>query len=503
MIHIAKLLSIVVLVGAVVAKGCLSYEAATVQQKPSAQSIVTTVSVDDFVARVSSAPPEIATDLLIRTAESKLIKDKQKKINLLQDAFVRSSDVQKKIRMKRWTGLVDTPSGYLSAAYDLKLDELSLKTRVVNAMLNLDSERAGTLFSEIPRLEVKPLSCSDVLTYDVSAFYETLGRVADKAFTSREKTEGSSIRFIQSYLKDVASPAELPSTLDMIVNLRLSTSELNLLQPDLISAFKRIQNDPRSFAVSMTSGRLANSFERLLATFRELDFPTQQLMSSFRDYVLAQLSTRQCADMLVGSQNKNSLNTEFLRINNWFAEPISEDDLKNVEVTASRNDTSYWTTSESKKLLFRVKELRFGKGEKPVEESEMKTPEWQQKIRQLLNDIGSWNGSGEASEADFFHQKCSLFEGLFNLAQTDALRVEVMIGFANYLRSSSIQEQSRIEWLFHAYSFIKRTQTLGVGRAKIMDVFKNSSSQALQLYSEFDQITSAVLAQYTACRECV
>lgn len=490
MVHLAKLLIVVVLVGAAMANGCASCGAAAVQQKPVAQSMVTTDNVDDFIARVSSAPPEIATDLLIRTAESKLIKDKRKKLNLLEDAFVRSSDVQKKIRMKRWTGLVDTPSGYLSAAYDLKLDELSLKTRVVNAMLNLDSERARTLFSQIPNLEIKPLSCSDTLTYDVSSFYETLGRVADKAFTNRDKTEGATVRFIQSYLKDVVSPAQLPSAIDVIVNYRPSTSELNLLIPDLMSAFKRIHNDPRSFAVSMTSGRLANSFERLLATFRELDFPTQQLMGSFRDHLLSQLSTRQCADMLVGGQNKNTLNNEFLRLNKWFAEPISEEELKKADVGASANDTSYWSSSDSKKFLFRVKELRFGKGEKPVEDSEKKTPEWQQRMRQLLNDIGSWNGSAEASEADFFHQKCSLFDALFNLSQTDALRVEVMLGFANYLRSSSLQEQSRIEWLFHAHSLLKRTQTLSVGRAKIMNVFKNSSGQALQLYSEFDQITS-------------
>jgi hypothetical protein len=356
--------------------------------------------------------------------------------------------------------------------------------------LNLDSERARTLFSQIPSLKLTPLRCSDVLTYEVSAFYETLGRVADKAFTNREKTEGSTVRFIQLYLKDVVSPAELPLAIDLIVNLGPSASELNLLNRDLISAFKRIHNDPRSLAVSMTSGRLANSFERLLATFREHDVPTQQLMGAFRDYLVGQLSTRQCSDMLVGSQHKTPLNTEFLRVNKWFAEPISEDDLKNAEVGAATNDASYWSSSESKTFLFRVKELRFTKGEKLVEESERKTPEWQQRMRQLLNDVGIWSGSGEASEADFFHQKCSLFEALFNLSQIDALRVEVMLSFANYLRSSSIQEQSRIEWLFHAHSFLKRTQSLSVGRTKIMDVFKNSSSQALQLYSEFDQIAS-------------
>jgi len=490
MVHSARLATVIVLVGATLSNGCLSGGAASVQQKPVAQSIVIT-NVDDFIARVSSAPPEIATDLLIRIAESRLIKDKQRKINLLEDAFVRSSDVQKKIRMKRWTGLVDTPSGYLSAAYDLQLDELSLKTRTVNAMLTLDSERARTLFSQIPRMEMAPLRCSDVLTYDVSAFYETAGRVADKSFTNREKAEGSTVRFIQTYLKDVVSPAEVPSAIEVIVNLRPSISELNLLKPDIVSALKRVHTDPRSFAVSMTSGGLANNFERLLGTFRELEIPTQQLMASFRDYVLAQLSTRQCPDMLVGGHNKNMLNKEFVRINQWFAEPISEDDLKKVEIGESTNDPSYWSTSESKKFLLRVKELRFNKAGKPVEESETKTLEWQQRMRQLLNDIGSWNGSGEASEADFFHQKCTLFETLFNLSQTDATRVEVMLVFANYLKSSSIQEQSRIEWLFHAHSFVKRTQILGVGRVKIMDVFRNSSSQALQLYSEFDQITSA------------
>jgi hypothetical protein len=149
--------------------------------------------------------------------------------------------------MKRWTGLVDTPSGYLSAAYDLELDELSIKTRVVNSMLSLDANRGRDLFAQIPKLKLAALSCRDALGYDLSGFYQTLKEVQQKSFTPKEISDGNALRFIQPYISDIVSPAQVAPIVGVIADSELPASELNLLISSLVSALKGVQDDPRSF----------------------------------------------------------------------------------------------------------------------------------------------------------------------------------------------------------------------------------------------------------------
>jgi len=84
-----------------------------------------------------------------------------------------------------------------------------------------------------------------------------------------------------------------------------------------------------------------------------------------------------------------------------------------------------------------------------------------------------------------------LYDALFSLSPNNSLRTEVLIAFASYLRSSSMQESSHIEWLLHGHNLLKKTRSLGPERLKIILVFNTSTTQALQLYSQLDDLTSA------------
>ena len=120
--------------------------------------------LDSLIINVSAAMPEVSADLLIRIVESRLLTNRQKKIELLEEAFRKSSEAQQKARRRLWTGAVDSRGGYLSAAFDQQLDSLSLKCRVIKAMLRLDVERARKLFLEIPRIRLPQLSCDQALS---------------------------------------------------------------------------------------------------------------------------------------------------------------------------------------------------------------------------------------------------------------------------------------------------------------------------------------------------
>lgn len=444
-------------------------------------------TVDDFVARVSSASPEVASDLLIRIAQSKLIADKKRRLSLIEEAYRRAFDAQKKVRMKRWSGLVDTPSGYLSAAYDLELDELSLRTRAIKVMLSLDSNRARELFTEIPKLKLPALTCADSLGYDVSGFYQTLKEVQQKSFTAKEISEGQGLRFLQPYLADVVSPAQLSPAMAVIAEAELSSSELTILVSTLVSALKGVQEDPRSFELSLTSGNFANNLQRLLTRIGDKDVASTTLLNAFKAYFIRELGV-QCPGSLVGKEQKNRLQTEFLRVNKLFVNTISEDELT-PRIGERLKESQFWTTRESQNFLTKTKRLRFGNGVTALTEEQRNTDEWQRELGQLLMELGQWTGSAE-SESDLFHQKCALYDALFTLSPNNTVRSEVLLAYANHLRGSAMQG-SRIEWLLHGNSLLKKTRNLGPQRAKIIDVLNTSTTQALQLYSEFEDLIAA------------
>jgi hypothetical protein len=58
-----------------------------------------------------------------------------------------------------------------------------------------------------------------------------------------------------------------------------------------------------------------------------------------------------------------------------------------------------------------------------------------------------------------FHEKYNRYHTLYSLSPNNALRTEVLLAFAGYLRAASLQESSRIEWLLHGHNLMKRTRS--------------------------------------------
>jgi hypothetical protein len=448
-----------------------------------------TIQLDTLLAGISSAPPEVAADVSLRIANSKLIDNKQKKIELLESALARSPEIQKKLKLRLREGLTDTPSGYLSAAYDLKLDALSLKLRVVQAMLPLDAQRARVMFAEIPKAKLPALTCNESLAYDLSEFYATLRQIQQKSFSSDEKLQKKDLIFVQSYVGDLVSPAQVGPVLRLITDSDFSPDDLALLTANLSSALTKILDDHRSFALSVKHDSVPEAFTRLIDTLNKKSVPTEELLKSFRSYLVRELSSAQCSDMTqkLGQQTKSEKYIDYL--NKWFADPIRDDEIKPARVDSAATVVQFWSSTESRRLLMGAKSLRFGRKESPLTLEERSSSEWQQNMVQLLADLENWEGTSEPSESVFFHEKCNLFGALFQLAPDRALRTRVLLSFANYLRSAWAQQENRIGWLLHANDIRNKIRTLaGRERSKALDVLRNSGNESLQLYAQLDDL---------------
>src|SRR5258708_5637957 len=199
-----------------------------------------------------SVSPEFAADALLRVVESRKITNAEAQRDLVEQAFRLAASAKFRVRMHGLPGmLVDTRSGYLSRAYDLKLDALSLASRAVRNMAPIDSARARAMFQEIPRPVLTPLSCDDPLVYDVSDFYRTLGTIVDSTFSEKERKKDEHINLFLDYLQQATSPSQLAPLAAAIKTVGGTPEQRAILWNRLAGLLEHVQPDDRSFSASL------------------------------------------------------------------------------------------------------------------------------------------------------------------------------------------------------------------------------------------------------------
>lgn len=398
-----------------------------------------------------AAPPEFTADALLRIVEQGRMLDKSARSELLEEAFRSASAAKFPVRMQGLPGTTtDTASGSLSRAYALKLDALSLQTRAVRDMLSIDSAAARRMFTEIARPTLAPLTCDDALFYDMSDFYQVLGLVAGSAFTQAERAKEGHLNFLTDYLGQATSPLELAPLAEMIQSAGGTPQEQQGLWARLGGLFETIQLDDRSYSASMLALQSANLAQ-------------PEVRASFEKY--RQRSHGCEADASNGPAAPNSKKT-----------------------TTPKLD-SYWQSGNSRALLEPGRKLRFDKNNTPLSEADRSTPEWQQQAAEYLSQLADWAPDQESSEANYYHEKCTVMLALIELVPPGPESDKVMADYISFISNSNLYRESPAEWYLEPHSLLERFRPGTPMRGKLLDAFQTSGNPVLGLTAAFEKAT--------------
>jgi len=403
-----------------------------------------------IVELAHSAPPEFASDALLRVVESGKVPDRNIRLDLAEQAFQLAGSAKFPVRMRGVPGsTMDTRSGNLSQAYDLKLDALSLESRAVRDLLSLDAAKAKELFQNIPRPALTPLTCDDPLVYDVSDFYQTLGAVASAAFTPKERDKEEHVNFMLDYMGQATSPAQLAPLTRMIKAANVTPAQREILWNRFDGLLEAVQADDRSFSASLGDLSQVVSPE------------TQASFEKFRQKGTV------CKDDLGGSALVNA------------GEPAKADSTPKIE--------RYWQSPEAQRLLLDANKLRFGSDGKPLSDAARSTREWQQQLTDFLSELADWTPTQEKSEADFYHQKSVVFEALIELIPASETRDKTLQAYVDFISNSNLQQQSPVEWFMQPHATLERVRSTNGEPAKLLDAFQNSGNAVLALYTAIEK----------------
>jgi hypothetical protein len=210
-------------------------------------------------------PPEFAADVLLTLAASPLATDARWKRAAIEDAF-------------------------------LDAHELTLQTRAVNAMADLDPARALALFQDIPTLRLPAISCQQSVVPDVSPYYQTAGALFDRAFTAAERRKGDDIQFLRERVAAVDSPLQVVPALKLIDQVALGKQNRSELVALLAVALDRVHGSDREFAAS----------EPLLVSAAVPEMHELSFLPVLRAYIVRHASGPRCSDRLKAGELPDS-----------------------------------------------------------------------------------------------------------------------------------------------------------------------------------------------------
>jgi hypothetical protein len=457
------------------------------------------------------APPEFAADSMIKLSAHPEI-DGKWRAEILEEAFRIAFDAQHPFRLKHLSeSQVETRTGYKSLAFDLKMDRLSLQLLAILNMVLIDPKKARLLWGEMlmwkPKLE--PLKCEEALLYDVADYYRAMVEMAKRAFTREEMRIGEEIQFVDSHIVNIASPAEVAEAAVAIMDLKAMPAQFNALVETYSRALENVANDNRS--LWFNSEKLSGAALALAGDCERRGFPADFLLARYRDYLVRQLSAPRCADNLM-IDGKTLLRPKFVIDLNAaldryeYIPKITDDDVKPRKMDGAASFYPYWTTRRARSLFEKIQLLRYGQIPKqPAKAKSNKPPEplpfevrqssqWQYKLSDFLREMAEWKPDHEASRADYFHQKCRLFNELLELSPNSDMRLRMLDEYMAFLEQNRFECESFIDWYQHVSDLLRRVGSMREEERKLaLQALRYSNDPVLQLNIKLIPVFEAAL----------
>jgi hypothetical protein len=441
------------------------------------------IDLENLINDARSLPAEFAIDVFLRVAAANSV-DKKWKQEMLAEAFLLTAGVQNEMRLKSKPQTpVDTRINYRSYAFDLNLDALSLRSKIISQMALIDKDQALRMLSQIPtRLRFPALSCADQMVYNVDDFYKMIGMVTRTVHDERKIQQGERVQFLLPYIEGLTSPAQIVPLIRMITALRLTQKELLMVSQAFASALKQISADDRSFTAALLQDRTARSVFEFIQQLKKEGGAHNEVTSAIQGYFSRHLNGVRCEDNVTPTGTE--LPSHIREINYYYPiSPLTLDDLRPSKVEEGLAIAEYFESKDSSKLFGDFKELRGYDDDDPSTKESKTSSAWQERMLIYLRQLENWEGRDEGSAIDYFHQKSVLYFALARIVPAGESRQRVMTSYISFISDANVLKESRIEWLLHERELLGLLQEKGDEPSRLLDSLAYSKNPVLQAHA--------------------
>jgi hypothetical protein len=446
------------------------------------------------------APGEFAADALLRIAALDAL-DAPQRVRLIEEAFHRADEAQQPY--KRRNAMPNIPSNvqFQQRAFAQDLDALSLRTRAIEEMLPLDAAKARQLFLDLPPLDLPPVSCEEVMAFDVSSYYQALTGVALRGFTPKEMHNGDAAQFVSQRIARISSPAEIAPAVRAITGAGLDDLQFAEVLAAFTDALKRISKDDRSFTFYLPDAGAA--VQSLIGDIGRYQLSPLPLIEAYRLYLVSNFTAARCADdnVMTGSAASGprpALDSRSIEAIRFFNESVRAAPLQAIQATeavaASKSGVATGLRScvsqACSSIARQYRALIFSPEGSPMPNSVRDTMEWRRQFEEVLAALRDWPDSAPDADGDDavqqFREKCVFYTELAALPRDSRLDQTVLIALLDYLQRSRDRARTRIEWLLPVNLLVGRMRLDPAGLGKLADEFRRSTDPVIAMYAQLE-----------------
>jgi hypothetical protein len=441
--------------------------------------------VEAVVDLARAAPPELASDALIRVSKLERL-GRKRRIELLNQAFDLAAGAAQPY--KRRSALVPPvgPAGFLERAYAQDLDVLSLRLRAIEALLPIDAHAARERFEEIPPLQLPPLGCDDFLVYDQSRFYDVLGKVAAESFSAKEARDGTSAKFLARYMGLITAPAQVAPAARLLAAGVAPDSDFQVLATTFAGALSRIAGDDRSFTYAAREAGVALE-DLAKAGERRAQLSPVVLLGAYRAFLVNHLTGARCQPSeSIGDSDPAAFFNERLR--NAVLPAIGETELTPSKVEGNAKGMSWCESPECRAIRDQFHTVVFRPDGEAFQQGEREKSEWQAHARDFLAALSLWDHSTNSSPAEHFREKIGFYGDLLAIVPNGDTREYVLRSMLAFLIQSRPRPEERIEWYLPVVQLVGRVTLDPLGLGRLASDLRQANDPAIALEMAVEQI---------------
>ncbi|MBI2685527.1 MAG: hypothetical protein HYX27_04360 [Acidobacteria bacterium] len=443
-------------------------------------------------------PPEFAADALLRVAGAPRNRDREWRIELLEQSFEMSVQVPE-LNRQRILGkriVARSRTEIRSLGFDQRLDRLSLQSRAVREMMSLDRQKALQMFQRIAWPRLHKLECRDALIDHVDEYYSLLAEMVDSAFTPEQRARGQHIDLLSRQMSRMISAVEVGAMAKAVSSSTLADEELAFLSSRLVAALDQIQTDDRSFSASLSGADL--EFHHLVRIMGTRGISAGGLISAYRRYLVRNLAGNRCADTggsELSSEVLDSFNQNLASASDSNRAPLTPDDLKPSKTQGHADWEIFVDDAEFNRAWQDFLDLLLGKGRgsplgaKPLSDEQKNTLEWRTQFDDFLRQIDEARPNAGDSEHRLFYRKATALHGALRVARAGPDRERVIRQYVALLQSSNLQRESLLEWYGQVQRSVNSIRGLGPEASEVfLDELERSGSAVLCLYAVVSRV---------------
>jgi hypothetical protein len=440
-------------------------------------------------------PPEFAADAILQLVENGFIRSDGLKIKVLSRAFEKASAAQDDVMRHPWGASVEetTQGLHAIASFVTRLDRISLQTRVVRQLSLINPRRARQVFESMRPPYIEPASCNDNSYFVPDSYYDALAVVVEHGFSDREITGGLRADYVNSAIKTIQSHVQLLPVAQLLNTGNFTEQELREIVPAYAASLGDLHGDALSFGVLMSrSDRLLEAIAKLIALLDKDNIDSLSLLRSLREYLVLNFKGPSCATALTSRDSGSTLPDAVSQFNQRFAGTLVRSNLgliRESEIKTNKKESvenpppSRWRSQTYSQLLVSLQKLNLPENQRAPTAAQSDS-DWSSQAGDLLAQLADWSDASEP-EAEFFHQKAILMEGLAEKSIGTSIHARALDRFIRFLEQHSYQQVSAVDWFLYAKKLLAASVRPG-SLNEDLGVFLDSREPVLSIYARLE-----------------